>query len=122
MMDKLIIKEIIKTRLVWLGLFLCSAAIMIFCVIGVYDAFWNVPGKRVEIAELTDQRDVWQARAKELDKYIETRESQYRVATKFDNLFMLVADPNQVMDFEALDEYVKSRKEFFKTHGSKKAG
>ena len=121
-MDELIIKEIIKNRLIRIGLLLCLAAIAFFCVNGIY-AFWNVPGKRAEIAELTTQCDVWRDRAKELEKYIEVREDQYRVATKFDQLFMLVADPNQVMDMEGLEEYIETRKEFFKTHhGSKKAG
>lgn len=112
-MDELIIKEMIKKNIALIVMFLFSAAIMIFTVIGVYDAFWNVPAKCEKIAELTDERDLWQARAKELEKYVETREGQYRVATKFDNLFMLIAEPNQVMDFEALDGYIKSRKAFF---------
>lgn len=116
MMDELIIREIIKTMLIWAVLFLCSAAIMIFFMIGVYDAFWNVPGKVARIAELTTQRDVWQARAKELDKYIAEQDKKYRVATKFDQLFMLVADPGQVMDFENLNEYIKNKKEFYKTN------
>jgi len=119
-MDEIIIKEIIKTRLVWIGLFLCSAAIMIFCAIGVYDVFWNVPAKRAVIAELTEQCNTWQGRAKELEKYIEVREGQYRVATKFDELFILIADPNQVMDFEALDQYIKNKKDFFETNLSEK--
>jgi len=113
-MDKVILWEGAK-RLAWIvGLGLISAAIMFFAVIGVYDAIWNVPAKVVEIAELTDSRDAWRARAKELDKYIETREGQYRVATKCDQLWMMVADPNQVMDFEGLEEYLKSKKAFFK--------
>ena len=72
------------------------------------------PERNAEIAELQTQGDVWQARAKELEKYIETREGQYRVACKFDKLFMLVASPSQVLDFEALEEYIKSKKAFFK--------
>ena len=112
-MHEMIIKEM-KRRAAWfIALFLCSACLTVFFVIGVYDAFWNVPAKVVEIAELTDERDHWQARAKSLDKYIETREGQYRVACKFDNLFMMIADPDQVINFEALDGYIKSRKAFF---------
>jgi len=119
-MDEIVIKEIIKTRLVLIGLFLCSAAIIIFCVIGVYDAFWNVPAKRATIAELTGERDLWQCQAKELERYIETREEQYQVAMKFENLFMLIADPNQVMKFEDLDQYIKNKKDFFETNLSEK--
>lgn len=119
-MDEMIIKEIIKDRLVLLGLFLCSAAIMIFCVIGVYDAFWNVPAKRATIAELTDQRNTWQCRVNELERYIDEREEQYQVAMKFEDLFMLIANPNQVMKFEDLDQYIKNKKDFFETNLSKK--
>jgi len=78
------------------------------------------PERNAEIAELTDARDHWQARAKELDKYIgiqnkniATQEDKYRVACKFDHLFMMIADPDQVISFEALDGYIKTRKAFF---------
>ena len=70
--------------------------------------------KKAAIVVLTDQRDTWQCRAKELEEYIETRDDQYRVATKFDNLFMMIADPNQVMDMEGLEQYIKDRKDFYK--------
>ena len=80
------------------------------------------PERNAEIAELQTQGDVWQARAKELDKYIETREGQYRVACKFDNLFMMIADPDQVINFEALDGYLKTRKEFFEPVKAKQGG
>jgi len=113
-MDKIIIKEYNKTILVWLGLILCLWAIIFFFLIGVYATFWSVPEKRAEIVVLTDQRDIWQCRAKELEEYIETRDGQYRVATKFDNLFMMIADPNQVMDMEGLEQYIKDRKDFYK--------
>jgi len=78
------------------------------------------PERNATISELTTERNVWQARAKELDQYIEIREGQYRVACKFDKLFMLVASPSQVLDFEALEEYIKSKKEFFKPVKMKK--
>ena len=121
-MDEIIIKEMVRTKAWLIALFLCSACLTIFFVNGVYSAFWNVPKKNVEIAELTDERDHWQARAKSLDKYIETREGQYRVACKFDNLFMMIADPDQVISFEALDGYIKTRKEFFEPVEAKQGG
>ena len=121
-MDEIIIKEMVRTKAWLIALFLCSACLTIFFVNGVYSAFWNVPKKNVEIAELTDERDHWQARAKSLDKYIETREGQYRVACKFDNLFMMIADPDQVINFEALDGYIKTRKEFFEPVEAKQGG
>jgi len=119
-MDELIIKEMIRTKAWLIALCLCSACLIIFFVNGVYCAFWNVPTKNIEITELTNQLDVYQARVKELDKYvgiqnknIATQEDKYRVACKFDHLFMLIADPDQVISFEALDGYIKSRKAFF---------
>jgi len=80
------------------------------------------PERNATISELQTQGDVWQARAKSLDKYIETREGQYRVACKFDNLFMMIADPDQVINFEALDGYIKTRKEFFEPVEAKQGG
>ena len=128
-MHEMIIKEM-KRRAAWfIALFLCSACLTVFFVIGVYDAFWNVPAKVAEIAELTDERDHWQARAKELDKYIgiqnkniATQEDKYRVACKLDHLFMMIADPDQVINFEALDGYIKTRKEFFEPVEAKQGG
>jgi len=119
-MDELIIKEIIWDRvkvIIGIGVFIIC---VFFIVNGIFNTGWRIPELRVEIAELTDSRDTWQTRAKELDKYIETREGEYRVACKFDKLFMLVASPSQVLDFEALEEYIKSKKEFFKPVKMKK--
>lgn len=113
-MDELIIKEMNKRAILWIIGIVCAFVVIFFTGIGVYEAFWNVPAKIVKIADLTDQRDTWRARAKELDQYIETREEQYRVAHKFDQLAMLVADPNVIMRFEKLEKYIKDRKEFFK--------
>jgi len=104
-----------KDKLILCGLLLTS--IMVFFFIGVYDTFFNVPAKNAKIAGLTDQRDTWHARCKYLEKYIEDREGKYRVAVKFDHLFMLAADPNQVMDFEAIEELIKDRKDCYKKHG-----
>jgi len=119
-MDEIIIKEMIRTKAWLIALLLCSAVLTVFFVNGIYCAFWNVPLKNIEITELTNQLDVYKARVKELDKYvgiqnknIATQEDKYRVACKFDHLFMLIADPDQVISFEALDGYIKSRKAFF---------
>ena len=82
-------------------------------VAGVYQTFWSVPEKKTEIAELTRERDVWESRAKELDRYVAEQDKIYRVATKFDNFFMMIADPDQVINMECLEEYIKDRKEFY---------
>jgi len=119
-MDEMIIREMKKRSMIWIGIIFCIFIIISFTGIGVYEAFWNVPAKNTEITELTNQLDVYKARVKELDKYvgiqnknIATQEDKYRVACKFDHLFMLIADPDQVISFEALDGYIKSRKAFF---------
>lgn len=119
-MNKLIINKIIKDRICLIVLILISTVVVFFVWVGVRDMVWKMPAKNSEIQRLTDLCNAKQNRIRELDKYIIDREAKYRVATKFDNLFMLIADPNQIMDFEVLDGYIKSRKAFFiKTKGGK---
>lgn len=45
--------------------------------------------------------------------------ARLKVAMKFDNLFMLVADPQQVMDFSALESILQNRRNFYKTREKK---
>jgi len=99
-----------KDKLILCGLLLTSAVLFLEVVVVAHT-------KNAKIAGLTDQRDTWHARCKHLEKYIEDREGKYRVAVKFDHLFMLAADPNQVMDFEVIEELIKERKNFYKKHG-----
>jgi len=119
-MDEIIIREIVKRNIVIIVMFLFSAAIVIFTVTGVYDAFWNVPAKNTEIQRLTNLCNAKQDRIVELDKYIIDREKKYQVATKCGNLFMLIADPNQIMDFEDLEKQIQDKKDFFKPINLKK--
>jgi len=121
-MDEMVIKEIIKTRLVWLGLFLCSAAIMIFCAIGVYDVFWNVPAKREKIAEITTERDAWRSRVKELDRYVtivtkekKAMEAKYRVAIRWSRFHEMMCDKDQEVRFDMLENYLKKEKGLYKS-------
>ena len=101
-------------KLIVVGIALACFIGPIFFLNGVYCAFWNVPAKRTQIAELTDSRDAWQARAKELEKYIEVREGQYRVATKCSQFFMMIANSKQILGMEGVEELIKSKKAFFK--------
>jgi len=112
-MDEIIIKEMIRTKAWLIALLLCSAVLTVFFVNGIYCAFWNVPLKNIEITELTNQLDVYQARAKELEKYIEVREGQYRVATKCSQFFMMIANSKQILGMEGVEELIKSKKAFF---------
>lgn len=115
-MDELIIKEMLKRGAGVLILFLLSSLVAIFFVIGVYDGVWNVPAKRAEIVELTQKAESWENRAHELERYIADQDKKYRVAIKYYNLFMMAADPKMVMDFSQLEEYLKSKKEFFESN------
>ena len=71
------------------------------------------PERNATISELQTQVDVWQARAKELEKYIEVREGQYRVATKCSQFFMMIANSKQILGMEGVEELIKSKKAFF---------
>lgn len=87
-------------KLVGLACMLISALIMVFCIIGIYDCFWNVPAKKAEIFSLTQQNELLQAAIIEKDKYIQHQKTAFR----FENLFMLAADENDKMDFTMLED------------------
>jgi len=70
---------------------------------GILAVFWFMPAKRTEIKRLQTQNEAMQSTI-----------ANYKSAMKFENLFMLVASPNDVMDFEALDKYIQERKDFYK--------
>ena len=80
-------------KLVGLALMALSAAIMIFCVIGIYDYFWNVPAKKSEIFRLSQNNELLQS---ENDKL--------KMGMRFENLWLLTADANDMMDFTALED------------------
>ena len=93
---------------IMLAMLICSCLILLFAIIGVYQAFFGVPGKKAEIQELQTISNIWQDRAVKAEATIE----EYKVAMKLEDLFLLVADPQQIMDFEALDDYIKNKAEF----------
>ena len=74
-----------------------------FFIYGVWAAVWSVPDKKAEIELLQIRVDSYQAAVE-----------KYQSAMKFENLFMLVANPNAVMDFEELEGYIQDRKDFYK--------
>lgn len=99
-------------RLMMIGLVLASVTIMVLAIIGGYHIF-TAADKKAELEYQTQKAQAWEARAKELDKYVSEKEQQYRVAARFDNLFMMMADPDQVVDMDGVEEYIKSKREFF---------
>ena len=66
------------------------------------------PERNAEIAELQTQGDAWQARAKELEKAIEG----YKVAMNFEQLFLLLADHDLIIEMGELENYIKNKAEF----------
>ena len=80
-------------KLVGLTLMLLSAAIMVFCVIGIFDCFWNVPAKKSTIYQLTQSNELLQAENEKL-----------KTGMRFENLWLLTADQNDMMDFTMLEE------------------
>lgn len=60
-------------KLIGMFLCLCSAVIMAFFFAGVYSVFKGGPEKKEIISQLTNERDVWMKRAKELDRYVRSK-------------------------------------------------
>lgn len=86
-----------------IGLTLCgvSVLIVVLAAIGAYH-LCCVPGRSEKITVLEQQVDVWKHRSAELEKYIEKQ----RTAFRYENLFMLAADSNDLLDFSELEEYL----------------
>ena len=92
-------------KAVVIGVFLAVAAVLFFAFVGVYQMAFGIP----ERASIEQRAEVGQARAMELEKVVEG----YQSALKWENLFLIVADPNSVMDFTALEEYIQDRRDFY---------
>ena len=71
-------------------------------IIGITNMFSTIPNLNYKIEDLQIQ-----------NKNMQTKINEYKVAMKFENLFMLGASPKNVMNFEALEKYIKERKEFY---------
>ena len=72
-----------------------------FAVYGIYACCWGVPGKKAQIIEL-------QADNQELEQAIE----DYKVALNYEKLFLIMADPDQIVNFGDLEDYIKSKTDF----------
>lgn len=88
-------------KLVGLALMILSALIMVFCIIGIYDCFWNVPAKNGQIFKLSQNNELLLAENQKL-----------KMGMRFENLFTLFADPNQMIDFSELEKYICEKRGF----------
>jgi len=79
------------------------AVTITFAIAGVFCTFSAMPKLEIEIKNLKTEK---------ID--MQNTINQYKSAMKFENLFMLVASPNNVMDFETLEVYIQERKDFYK--------
>lgn len=95
-------------RLFFFGACLISAVIMIFCTAGIYNTFWGVPAKVERIAILEKQVEIWRYRSAELERYVERQ----KVAIHFDQFFMMIADPDQIINMADLEGYIEEKREF----------
>ena len=80
-----------------------AGIIILFSIIGMIATCSTIPNQNDKIIALKQQ-------VKSLDAKI----NEYKVAMKFENLFMLGASPKNVMNFEALEAYLIERKNFYK--------
>jgi len=103
------VEETFMDKVIVSGLFIGVALISIFFLYGMFAAFWSIPDKNAQIRHLQTKTDAYRAEADELKGEIE----RYQVAMKFENLFLLGASPNQIMDFERLEKYIKDKKTFY---------
>ncbi len=94
--------EDIKERAILFLLLLLSAVLTFFTVSGIYHTLFNIPRKNAEIKELLQQVEILKIHESQLQKKIE----QQRLAFRFENLFMLAADQNDLLDFSKLEEYL----------------
>jgi len=88
-------------KLVGFALMLLSAAIMVFSIIGVYDSFWHVPAKNAAIYQLSQKNELLQAENRKM-----------KIAMRFENLFTTFANPNQMIDFKELENYICEKRGF----------
>jgi len=90
-------------KLVGFALMLLSAAIMVFCVIGVYDSFWHVPAKNATIRQLSQKNELLQAENRKL-----------KMGMRFENLWLLTADENDKLDFSMLEKMLREKRGLYK--------
>ena len=86
----------------WVGIFLMlmSCMVMFLAVTGGYHIIWGRHDTSAEIYSLSQRNEALRAAVIEKDAYIEKQGT----AMRFENLFLLAADQNDLMDFTMLEE------------------
>jgi len=79
-----------------------AGIIILFSIIGIIATCSTIPNQNDKIIALKQQV-----------KSLNAKITQYKIAMKFENLFMLGASPNDVMRFEGLEELIKEKKALY---------
>ena len=87
-----------------LFVWLLIVAMGFLLVYSTFQGFYNIPAKNDRIAILQAKAD----RAMELEVAV----ADYQRAMKFEKLFLMVADANQIMDFAELEHYIENKAVF----------
>ena len=93
-------------KLIGFALMLLSAAIMIFCVIGVYDSFWHVPTKNAAIHQLSRKNELLRAE----NRKIKAENHKLKMGMRFENLWLLTADEKDKMDFSMIEDMLSEKR------------
>ena len=93
---------------IMLAMLICSCLVLLFAIIGVYQSFFGVPGKKAEIKELQTISNIWQDRAVKAEAKIE----EYKVAMNLEKLFLLVAKPDTITLLGELEEELCNKAQF----------
>ena len=85
-----------------------SVLIMFFCVVGVYQIIWGIPGKKDNMRDLQFQSDIWRDRAIKAEAEIE----EYKVAMNLEKLFLLIAKPDTITLLGDLEKELCAKAQF----------
>ena len=92
-----------------LGLSLASILIMLFFLYGIFACFWQVPHLKAKIHTLETKVELMSGQIDYLNSEIE----KYRVANNFNDLFVMLANPNQMIDMSDLNKWLRDKREFY---------
>lgn len=83
-------------------LIILSVIVVVLAIAGGYHIIWGRHDTSAEIYSLNQRVEVLQVALKEKDEYIEKQNT----AMRFENLFLLAADQNDLLDFSELEDYL----------------
>ena len=93
-------------KLIGMALVILSCVIMSLAIAGGYHIVWGRHDTSAEIYTLNQRVEVLQVAVQEKDEFIK----QQKTAFRFEQLFMLAADQNDLMDFDELEGYLCERR------------